>query len=414
MIRPWLFLSRKIKIILLPLITAILTAVYVEMDKFFLTEFIPDPLVFSFLSLWLGSFAMVFFMLIMRFPLRRDQLIGEYLDPNFQGLFVPKGKILFWILIAGISGAFSSFTYFHLVASTNPSLVIPFSRLLIVYLLILESVSDRDIPTIIEVQSVILILAGVFLMASSELAFNPLTLILVIGPYNVSNLVFTIALRNAKKKIYMNRKTDSLNIRLWVLIFNSIFTSIIFAPLLLTPESIGNILTLNLPMSIFIIIDMMVATFAAITYIRALGVAKMSIVNSITAFTVVLGIPFTLIGNLLFPGSFGTINLTGIFGMITMMGALLIVTGIVTIAISQVKGYLLIYIDGPADYVIKKLLKVKGITSVSAVSGYMMLIAVLKIRSLGKAYRTIVTELEKISGIKTVRTLTNIKEWEKL
>ncbi|MEM2906863.1 MAG: EamA family transporter [Candidatus Odinarchaeota archaeon] len=414
MIHPWLILTRKIKLIILPLISAVLTAVYVEMDKFLLTKFIPDPFAFSFISLWLGSIALIIFMFIMITPLKRGQRLGEYLDPNFRAIIIPKGGLLYWILIAAISGAVSTFTYFQIISLSSPSLVIPFSKLIIVYLIVLESMSDRDAPTIIEVQSIILILTGIFLMAVGDVAFNPLTIAIVLGPYNISGVVFTVALRNAKKRLYMNQRVDSLNIRLWVLLLNSVFTSIIFAPFIITPTGIGYLSTLTPTLVLLIIVDMMAATFASITYIRALGVAKMSIVNSILAFTVILGIPFTLLGNAIIPGGFGTVNLTGIYGMLTFIGASLIMVGIITIAITQVKGYLLIYLDGGAEPILKKLMKVKGLTKVSAVSGEAMLIAELKIRSLGKAYRKIVTELEKITGIKTVRTLTSIKEWEKL
>ncbi|WEU40830.1 MAG: Lrp/AsnC ligand binding domain-containing protein [Candidatus Odinarchaeum yellowstonii] len=414
MIRPWLLLTRKIKLVLLPLVSAVLTAVYVEMDKLLLTYFIPDVFAFTFISLWLGTASLIGLIVIMRIPLKRGEYLGEYIDPNFQRLILPKGGLLYWIIIAGLSASISTFTYFQIISISNPALILPFSKLMIVYLIILESMSDRDIPTIIEVQSIILILTGVFLMAAGDIAFNPITIGIVLGPYNISGVVFTVAVRNAKRRIYMGKRVDSLNIRLWVLTLNSVFTSVFFAPFIFTPSGLSYITSLTPLIILLIILDMMAATFASITYIRALAVAKMSIVNAILAFTVILGIPFTLIGNMLIPGGFGTVNLTGIYGMLTLTGAFMIAIGIFTIATTQVKGYLLIYLDKSAATIFQTLRKVKGITRISAVSGENMLIAELKIRSLGKAYRTIVTELEKIDGIKKVRTLTSIKEWEKI
>ncbi len=414
MAQPWLFLTRKIKLVLLPLISAILTAVYVEMDKLLLTYFIPDEFAFTFISLWLGTISLIGLMLIMITPLKRGTYLGEYLDPNFRRIIIPKGGLLYWIIIAALAGSVSTFTYFQIISVSNPALILPFSKLMIVYLIVLESMSDRDMPTIIEVQSIILILTGVFLMAAGDVAFNPITIGVVLGPYNISGVIFTIAVRNAKKRIYMGERVDSINIRLWVLTLNSLFTTIIFAPFIFTPSSIGYITSLTPLLVLLIIIDMMTATFASITYIRALAVAKMSIVNSILAFTVILGIAFTLIGDMLIPGGFGTINLTGIYGMLTFTGVVMITVGIFTIATTQVKGYLLIYLEKNAGYILQTVMKIRGITRISAVSGVNMLIAELKIRSLGKAYRTIVTELEKIDGIKKVNTLTSIKEWEKI
>jgi uncharacterized membrane protein len=411
--QPWLYLSRKIKIVILPLISAILTAVYVAMDKFYLSAISPNSHAFGFLSLWIGAAATIVFLFLMKIPLKEKQILGSYVDPNFEKPIIPKGKLLKWIIIAGLGASASSLSYFFIVGVSSPSTVIPFSRLVIIYLILAESLADKDSPTLIESQSVIMILVGVFLMATTDLGFDPLVIILVIGPMNIGNMVFTIAQRKAKRMIYQNKRVDSLNLRFWTLVFNSIFLSIMTVPFL-TPETIGAIIGVNAFQVTFIVFDMMISTFALIAYIRALGIAKMSIVNAITSFSIVLGIPTTLIGNFFFPGAFGTLPSEPLFWIFKGFGIFIIISGIVSLAISQVKGYLLIYITSTAEDILRELLKIKGISLVSAVAGRRLLIATLRIRSLGKAYRTIITDLEKIKGIEKVITLTTIKEWEKL
>ena len=383
------------------------------MDKYYLSEVSSNPYAYSFLSLWLGLITLVVFMLVMRIPLKKKQLIGIHIDPNYHGFILPKGKFLLWLFVAGLGAAVSSLTYFYLVDVTTPSTMIPFSRIVIIYFVISEVFHEKTAPTIIEIQSIVMIMVGVFLMAMTDLNFDLLTILIVLGPYNLSNMLFTIGLQKAKRMIYKNRRNDSLNIRMWSIAFSAILLTVLLIPFM-NQDFLNALALINPFIVIFIMVDMMIATLAMIAYIRALGVAKMSIVNSIMAFTVVLGIPLSLIGNLFFPGAFGLFSSDPIFWLFKGLGALIIIIGIITIGISQVKAYLMIYIEGSSENVLKKLTNIKGIVNISAVSGALLLIATLKIRSLGRAYRTIVNDLEKIEGIKRVVTLTSLKEWEKL
>ncbi|MFX1297158.1 MAG: EamA family transporter [Promethearchaeota archaeon] len=406
-------ISRKIKIIILPLISAVFTAVYVAMDKYYLSIISPDPYAYCFLSMWIGLIATTLFMVVMRIPFRKKQLIGTYIDPNFQGFIVPKGKLLLLLLIAGLSSAISTITYFYIVGVSSPSLVLPFTQIVIVYLIVSESLSYKETPTAIEIQSIIMILIGVFLMATTELSIDWITILLVLGPYNISLMIFTIALRHAKRMLYHNRKNDSLNLRFWSMIFNTLLIAVLIIPFI-SSKFYDGLAVLNSFVVVFIIITMLIATFSYITYIRALGIAKMSIVNAIISFSIVLGIPITIIGNLFYPGAFGSTAFTPIFWLFKSLGVLLILIGIITIGLSQVKAHIFIYLKGSSEPILNDLLKIKGITRVSAVSGERILIATLQLRDLGKAYRTHITDLEKIPGIEKIITFTHIKEWERL
>jgi drug/metabolite transporter (DMT)-like permease len=405
--------SRKLKVALLPLISALLTAIYVGMDKYYLSEVASDPYAYSFLSMWLGLICTAIVLVVMRIPAKKSHLLGAYIDPNFRGFIIPRGKLLLWLIIAGVSAALQTITYFYLVGTSSPSLLLPFMQMVIVYLIISESVSYKETPTALEMQSVIMILVGIFLMATTDLTINWITILLVLGPYNISTMVFTIALRQAKRMIYRGRKNDSLNLRFWSLLFLTLILSLLVIPFI-TPTFHAALAIVDWNIILFILIDVLISTFAFVTYIRALGITKMSTVTAIISVTVVLGIPITFIGDFFFPGAFGPTAFTPLFWLFKAMGAFLIIVGIVTIAISHVKAYLLIYLSDSAEPILNELARIKGITHISAVSGDRVLIATLNIRSLGSAYRTIITDIEQIAGIKQVVTLPTLKEWEKL
>ena len=160
--------SRKLKIIFLPLLSATCTAIYVAMDKYYLSRISSDLYSYSFLSMWFGLIATAVFMLVMRIPLRNNHFIGSYADPNFRGFILPRGRLLLYLMIAGFSGSFSTLTYFFLVGGTSPSLVLPFTQLVIIYLLVSESVQYKESPTVLEIQSIIMILIGIFLMSTTD------------------------------------------------------------------------------------------------------------------------------------------------------------------------------------------------------------------------------------------------------
>lgn len=381
------------------------------MDKYYLSRISPDPYSYSFLSMWIGFVATAIFMLVMRIPLRKKHLIGSYVDPNFQGLILPRGRLLLFLILAGISSATSTLSYFYIVGASSPSLLLPFSQLVIIYLMVSESAKYKETPTTLEIQSIVMIIIGIFLVSTTDLTIDWVTILLIIGPYNLSLTVYAIAMRQAKRMLYKRRKNDSLNLRFWSLTFNALLMAILVIPFI-TPSFYAGFSVLDSFVVFYIVLVMLISTFSYISYIRALGIAKMSIITAILSFAVVLGIPFTLIGDLFFPGAFGPTNFTPLFWLFKSMGILLIITGIIAIAISQVKAYVLIYLSGSAEPVIHEISNVKGITSISAVSGDRLLIATLVSRSLGKTYRTLMSDLEKIKGIEKVITLTSIKEWE--
>jgi len=342
--------------------------------------------------------------------------VGKFLDPTFKKFIIPRGKLLYYLMGAGLSAAFSTLAYFALTAITDPSTVIPFSKLVIVYLLVAELLHDRDTPTIVEVLSITMIITGLFVMAVYRSEFDLISILIVLGPYNLGSMFYTYFQKLARSLPTRTTHNDSLNLRFWSLFFLTLFQTLMSLPFI-TFEQWQIILSFitDTFTVVFITINMSFAFFAYVFYIRALGMGKMSIVNALTSVSVIFGIVFTIIGNIYFPEAFGPLSSSAIFWSLQVTGAILVLEGIVALSITQERAYLLIKLKYPCTYgVLDKIIKVKGVTRAAFITGHYAIIARLQIRSIAKVYNTIVREIEAMPEIEKVVTMTIIKEWSKI
>ena len=246
--------------------------------------------------------------------------------------------------------------------------------------------------------------------------FGFMETLIILGPYNLGLTFYTYFQKIARDCREEGITNDSLNLRIWSLFFLTLFMSIFSIPLI--DDTRWNLIirygqdTYSL---IFIIIDMSFAFFAYIFYLRALGMGKMSVVNSITSISVVLGIPLTLIGNIIYPGAFGVIPTELEIWVFKTIGSILVIEGIVALSITQERSYILIKMKYPYELDIMPLLKqIKGVESVAAVAGNYDYILRVKIRSIAKVYNMLVRKIEKLPAIKEITTMKIIKEWEKI
>ncbi|MGQ4833000.1 MAG: Lrp/AsnC ligand binding domain-containing protein [Candidatus Asgardarchaeia archaeon] len=410
-------LPQRSKFILLCVLSGVFSAAFVAMDVYYLNTYLNDPLIYGFLTEWIGLLFSFVLMLIFSIPIRKDKPLGTILDPTFRGLALPRGKPLLYIIAAGLSASFSTFSYFILTFVGDPSSILPLSRLVIVYLLVAELFYEKDTPTLVEVVSISIILIGVFFVSFSGSSLGIIEALLTLGPYNMGLAFYTYFQKLARDyREKENVVNDSLNLRIWSLLFLTIFLTIFTIPLF-TPEqlSITLIYFFDTFTVIFIIIDMSLAFFSYVFYLRALGMGKMSIVNSITSISVILGIPFTLIGNFLFPGAFGVIPLDAYSWTAKALGSLLVFEGIVVLSVSQEKTFILIKVKYPCGKDLLGTLKsIKGVERVSAVAGVYDYIVKVKIRSVAKVYNLLVQKIEKIPEISEITTMTIVKEHEKI
>jgi len=407
---------QRLKLVILCLLSGVFSSIFVAMDIYYLNIVMPDPIVYGLLTEWIGLAFSFLLMIFFSIPFKEGKTIGYFLDPTFDRVKLPRGKILLYLIGAGLSASFSTFSYFILTSITDPSTILPLSKLVIVYLLVAEIFYEKDAPTYIEIISISLIIMGVFLVSFVKAGFGFMETLIILGPYNLGLTFYTYFQKIARDCREEGITNDSLNLRIWSLFFLTLFMSIFSIPLI--DDTRWNLIirygqdTYSL---IFIIIDMSFAFFAYIFYLRALGMGKMSVVNSITSISVVLGIPLTLIGNIIYPGAFGVIPTELEIWVFKTIGSILVIEGIVALSITQERSYILIKMKYPYELDIMPLLKqIKGVESVAAVAGNYDYILRVKIRSIAKVYNMLVRKIEKLPAIKEITTMKIIKEWEKI
>ncbi len=409
-------ISTRYKLVLLTVLSGLFTSFYVVMDVYFQNVHLDDPIAYGILTEWIGVITSVplMFLLTLRFPSKEP--LGKHLDPMFKGFAIPRGKSLYYLLGAGISMAFTTIAYFYLTAISDPSIVVPFSKLVIVYLIIIELAQEKDTPTIVEVLAVTMILVGLYIVSYSGGQINFWDLMIILGPYNLGAMFFTYFQKKAREIKDKDAVRDSLNLRFWALFFLTVSMTILLLPFT-TFEQWGVVFqySTDLFAFVFITLNMYFAFLSYAFYIRALGIGKMSIVNALTSISVVFSMIITVLASWLMPWAFGDVPLDMGTWIFKILGAILIVEGIVALSISQEKAYLLVKLSYPSHKeVIEKLKKIKGVKNIYAVAGTFDLILRIEIRSIAKVYNSILREVEKIDGIKEVTTMTIIKEWSKI
>jgi len=184
---------------------------------------------------------------------------------------------------------------------------------------------------------------------------------------------------------------------------------------IMDPRSIVGMLQATEELILITALSMIVTFFAKVTYIRALGIGRASITQAASSITVILGIPFTLIVGYFVPGVFVPFATSHWTLLVKFIGTIMVSLGIAVLALSEVKSYILIRASkGKGEAILKKISRIKGIISVSALAGIYDYIAKVKIRALGKGYRLIVRELEKVPGIEDFLWLSILYEWEEI
>jgi DNA-binding Lrp family transcriptional regulator len=213
-----------------------------------------------------------------------------------------------------------------------------------------------------------------------------------------------------------SKYNDSINIRFWNVIFSFVILTIclcIYDLIFKNSTLIKGITTsINFFGWISIIASGMFIIY--ILHIRALGIGKASVTQAIRSTIVIFTIPVSLILSY-----FSIIPLFSIDPMsllIKISGITLIIFGILSYALTQVKAYLFITIKKKGN--IKKIMNqfwaIRGVSHVSAVSGPFDLIVKIKTRTLIKGYERILNKVEQIKDVKGYRWESVLKDWERI
>ena len=372
------------------------------------------PLAYGFIAQW-TSFAVTFLAVcvlsIKWSRTGRKRSLGYHLDPDFDRLRLLPRTPMIYIILAGAFAGISTFFYYILAGSSNASTVLPYGQLVIIYLLVGDLLAEKDTPTIIEIQSIISILFGVLLVGATPGGFDILTLLIVLGPLNVSSAFVTYYQRKAKRyELRPGLRVDSLNMRVWsLLVLNTVMSA--FSLPFMSSSAWQSMIASFLPLLGLMIGTSLTAFFSIIMYVRALGRGKMAVVNSLSSISVILGIPVTVIGNLLIPGAFGVIDGDAFLWSLKMFGVILVMIGVIALEASDVRSVVLIKVKPLTGDLLPELFAIKGVEKAAALAGPHDYLLSIKSRNLTKTRSLILKRIQKIEGISDVETLVVIKEY---
>ncbi len=386
----------------------------VMFDIFALNTVTIDALTYGFLAQWTSfvvTFLAVAFLSIKRKKNGKKRALGYSIDPDFDRIRLLPRKPMLYIVISGVFAGISTLAYYVLVGSTDASTILPYGQLVIIYLLIGDLMAEKDTPTIIEIQSIISILFGVLLVGATPGGFNILTLLIVLGPLNISSAMITYYQRKTKRfELRPGLRVDSLNIRVWsLLVLNLIFS--LFSVPFMSPTSWQVMVSSFIPLSGLMIGSSITALFSIVMYVRALGRGSMAVVNSLSSISVVLAIPVTIIGNLIIPGAFGLLDSDVFLWTLTMFGVVLVMIGVIALEASDIRSLVLIKVKPQTGDLLPHLFDIRGVEKAAALAGPHDYILTIKSRNLAKTRSMILKRIQKIPGIADVETLVTIKDY---
>ncbi len=128
------------------------------------------------------------------------------------------------------------------------------------------------------------------------------------------------------------------------------------------PANAWQVMAENIIPLFWIMVGSSVTAFLSIVmYIRALGKGSMAVVNSLSAISVVLGIPATLIGNLFIPGAFGDLGSDPFLWTLKILGIMLVMIGIVALQATDIRSLVLVKVKPLTGDLLPDLYAIKGV-----------------------------------------------------
>ncbi len=407
----------------LALISGVLYAFSVFYDvllyRLYFYPFLPDiysSVAFALGEQWLALLFTVILLVIVSIPTNRARRrsLGTQIDRSFAHIALPSRKNIRDIILAGIFAGVATFAYYFVAGqSSDVSAVIPFSRLSLIYLMIGDLILIRDWPSSLEALSIIVIAFGVILVGVAPVGlFNPYLLLFVVTVW-AGGIAISVFFQSRAKRTEIRPKAtiDSLNLRLWILLFLNIVMTLFMIPFI-TPE-VFNILAIQLPVVWgWLLLPVALTFFSLVAYLQALGRGKMSIVQSIGSIAIVLGIPLTMVGAILYPGIFFPPASDFLSWMVKLTGTIFVVAGIVALSSATLRGYVFVKLRPGTGDIMSELRRIHGVRSVSAISGRWDYLIRIEIRTLSSTRVKTLRKIEEIKGVTDMETSLILKEWE--
>jgi DNA-binding Lrp family transcriptional regulator len=395
--------------------SSILAAILSGMDAF-AQQFIHNPWSLGLAVFIAGVLVALCFTLFLSIPYKGKSLGAVTVDPSFVRIRLLKKNEIPYHLLAGLGNAILTTGYFIILSMMkDPSVVLPFSQIVILYLVVLESITDKDTPTLIEVQSSIIVTFGAILGSISLSGTISLTaLAIVFLVINPGWVLLSIYQRKLKTMKIAHRPNDAVNIRLYNVTFACIFTIIFVA--IYDIINHGHFLADSFTATIryFNILSIIgVGTFFSfIFYIRALGIGKASVTQAVKSSVIIFSIPVSIVLGYL--GIIAPFTSDPVLLLIKFIGTILILLGIISFALTLTKAYIFIKIKPgySVETLMQSLWDIKGVNHVCAVAGPYDFIIKIRTRTLVKGYERILKKVESVEGIAEYKWQSVLKEWE--
>lgn len=411
-------IRKKFLFYVLAFTSAIIASIVVGIDTTIRALFIQNPFAFGLSCFLVGIFITLLIVLFLSIPINGISIGGRIIDPSFKRIRLFKKEELKYHLFAGFGNALLTLGYFILLSILeDPSVVLPFTQIVILYLLFVESIVEKNIPTIVEVQSSIIVTFGAILGSISlggSISIEALAIVFLL--YIPAWTIFSIYQRKLKLLKIDKKPNDSINIRFWNVVFACLFIFIIIAIYDFFMNANNILAGINASIEHFwwVALTMAVTFFSFVFYIRALGIGKASITQAVRSSMIIFTIPVTI-----FLSNIGTISLftlDPVWLFIKVIGIILIIMGIISFVLTLVKAYIFIQMKPGYDVeeTMKKLWNISGVSRVTACAGPYDFIVKIRTRTLVKGYEKILCKIEEIDAIKDYRWESVLKEWENI
>ena len=417
-----MIIRKKYLFYVLAITSSFIAAAVTGVDSYVgsLPVFKTDPWAFALALFFVGTIITLFITVVLSIKIKGESLGAKILDPSFKQIRLVQKSEMKYHLIAGLVNAINTVGYCAIISVVqDPSVILSFSQIVILYLLLMESITEKDVPTLVEVQSSVIVAFGAILASISltgEFQLFPILIVFLV--VNPTWAIFSIYQRKLKIMKIRNRPNDSINIRFWNVFFSFLFTTLLlFIYDLFTNGThliTGFVTSIDPSYFLLLVITMGTTFFSYVLYIRSLGMGKASVNNAIRASTIIFAIPFSIL--LLQLGVITEFSTDPVMLIIKVIGMVLIVMGIISFALTVVKSYIFITVKPgtPIKETMQKLWDIRGVSHVSVTSGKYDFIVKVSTRTLMKGYERIIKKLEEIDSIKKYHWESVLKDWEKI
>ena len=158
-------IRRKYLFYALAFTSAITVAGVSAIDTTISVRYIQDSWAFGLSCFLVGTIISFIIVLVLSIPIVGGKSLGsKIIDPSFKKLRLVRKEELKFHLIAGTGNSILTIGYLTLLSILgDPSTVLPFSQIVILYLIFVESIVEKNIPTLSEIQSSFIIMFGAIL-----------------------------------------------------------------------------------------------------------------------------------------------------------------------------------------------------------------------------------------------------------